>query len=83
MSEIRFEMKHVTEKREKKIKKGSIYDPIIDKFLESGHALVEIVVEGKKASYVTGMLKKRIKIRHLEIMASNVDDLVYLEKTSE
>lgn len=83
MSEIRFEMKPVTEKREKKIKKGSIYDPIIDKFLESGHALVEIVVEGKKASYVTGMLKKRIKIRHLEIMASNVDDLVYLEKTSE
>jgi len=76
-------MREVTEKREKKIKKGSIYDPIIDKYLESRHGLVEIEVEEKKASYVVGMLKKRIKIRHLEIMASNVDDVVYLEKASE
>ena len=41
MSEIKFEMKQVTEKREKKSKKVSIYDPIIDKFLETGHDLVE------------------------------------------
>lgn len=80
MSKIRFEMKPVTEKREKKIKKGSIYDPIIDQFLESGHDLVEINVEEKKASYVAGALKKRIQVRKLEIKASFVDELVYLEK---
>ena len=80
MSEISFTMKEVKEKREKKSKKRSIYDPIIDKFLESGHDLVEIEVEEKKASYVAGMLKKRIKLRELELNATAVDDVVYLEK---
>jgi len=83
MSEIKFSMRKVAEKREKKIKKGSIYDPIIDKFLEEGHDLAEIVVEDKKASYVAGSLKKRIQVRKLEIKASFVDDVVYLEKASE
>jgi hypothetical protein len=41
MSEIRIEMRPVTEKREKKVKKGSIYDPMIDQFLEAGYDLVE------------------------------------------
>ena len=80
MSEIRFDMKPVTEKREKKAKKRSVYDPILDQFLESGHDLVEIEVEEKKASYVASMLKKRIKLRGLEIEATAVDDVVYLEK---
>ena len=80
MSEIKFQMKPVTEKREKKVRKRSIYDPMIDQFLESGNALVEIEVEGKKASYVAGMLKKRIKVRGLEIKATAISDVVYLEK---
>jgi len=53
---------------------------MIDQFLESGNALVEIEVEGKKASYVAGMLKKRIKVRGLEIKATAISDVVYLEK---
>jgi len=80
MSEIKFTMEQVAEKREKKSRAGSMYDPIIDQFLESGHDLVEIVVEEKKASYVAGVLKKRIKIRDLELKAMAVDDFVYLEK---
>jgi len=80
MSEIRFEMRPVTEKREKKVKRGSIYDPIIDQFIESGHGLVEIEVEGKKPSYVAVMLKKRTQARGLEIKATAVSDVVYLEK---
>ncbi len=36
--------------------------------------------EGKQASYVVGMLKKRIKVRGLEIEATTVDDIIYLEK---
>ena len=73
-------MRPVTEKREKKVRRSSIYDPMIDQFLESGNALVEIEVEGKKASYVAGMLKKRIKVRGLEIKATAISDVVYLEK---
>ncbi len=80
MSEIKFEMKSVTEKREKKTKKRSIYDPIIDQFLESGHDLVEITVEDKKPSYIATSLKKRIQVRELEITATAIDDVVYLEK---
>jgi hypothetical protein len=80
MSEIKFTMREVKEKREKKIKRGSIYDPMIDQFLEAGHDLVEIEVEGKKPDYVAGMLKKRIRARGLEIKATAVSDVVYLEK---
>ncbi len=80
MGEIRFQMRPVTEKRERKVKRGSIYDPMIDRFLESGHDLVEIEVEDKKPSYVAGMLKKRIQVRGLELKATAVSDVVYLEK---
>ena len=80
MSEIKFQMRPVTEKRERKIRKRSIYDPMIDQFLESGHDLVEIEVEDKKPSYVAGMLKKRIQVRGLELKATAVSNIVYLEK---
>ena len=80
MGEIRFQMRPVTEKRERKVKRGSIYDPLIDQFLESGHDLVEIEVEDKKPSYVAGMLKKRIQVRGLQLKAKAVSDVVYLEK---
>ncbi|MBA7660311.1 hypothetical protein ES703_68313 [subsurface metagenome] len=80
MSEIRFQMRPVTEKREKKLGRRSIYDPMIDQFLESGNVLVEIEVEGKKPGYVAGMLKKRIKGRGLKLKATAVSDVVYLEK---
>jgi hypothetical protein len=81
MSEIRFQMRPVTEKRKRKVRKRSIYDPMIDQFLESGQDLVEIEVEDKKPSYVAGMLKKRIQVRGLELKATAVSDVVYLEKT--
>jgi len=80
MSEIKFEMKRVDKKREKISGKGSIYDPIIDQFLESGQELVEITVEDRKASYMVTQLKKRIELRNLEIEVSHAQGLVYLEK---
>ena len=82
MSKIKFEMKSVEKKREKKYHKGSIYDPIIDQFIESRHNLVEITVEDKKASYVVTQLSKRIETRKLDIVASWAGDVVYLEKKS-
>jgi len=84
MSEIRFEMRPVNEKREKKYMKGSIYDPIIDQFLESGQELVEISIEGKKPGYVVTQLERRIDTRRLDIIASRGGGFVYLErKTTE
>jgi len=84
MSKIKFEMKPVEKKRELKFLKASIYDPMIDQFLESGQDLVEIEVEGKKATYVSGQLSKRIETRKLDIIASAASNFVYLErKTTE
>jgi len=80
MSVIRFEMRPVEKKRVKKYHKGSVYDPIIDQFLESGQELVEISVEGKKPGYVITQLNRRIDTRELDIIASRGGGFVYLEK---
>ncbi len=78
--EISFEMKEVEKKREGKFQKKSIYDPILDKFIESGHELVEISVPGKSASYISHQLKTRIEKRQLDIIASAGGGFAYLEK---
>jgi len=80
MSEIKFEMRTVEKKRPKTYHKGSVYDPIIDQFLESEHDLVEIRVEEKRASYVVTQLDRRIATRKLDIIASRGGGFVYLEK---
>jgi len=81
MSQLKFEMRAVEKKRVKKYHKGSVYDPIIDQFLESGEELVEITVEGKRASYVVTQLNRRIETREeLDIVVSSGGDVVYLEK---
>jgi len=80
MSEIRFEMKPVDEKRKKLSGKKSIYDPILDQFLESGEVLVEVSLENRLAGYVVGQLQKRIDLRELEIEVSGAQGFVYLEK---
>ena len=82
MSEIKFEMRRVDEKRKKTYLKVSRYDPIIDQFIAGGEKLVEITVEDKKAPYVATQLKKRIGVRELqlEMEASAADGFVYLEK---
>jgi len=80
MSKIKFEMKRVDKKREKMFMKGSIYDPMIDQFLEGGEELVEISIEGKKPGYVVTQLDRRIKARKLDIVASRGGGFVYLEK---
>jgi len=84
MSEIVFEMKPVEKKREGSFMKRSVYDPMIDQFLEGGNDLVEINVEGKKAAYIKHQLQIRIEKRGLDIVASSAGGFAYLEKkTSE
>ena len=81
MSVIEFEMRPVEKKRKKMYHKGSVYDPIIDQFLESEQELVEISIEGKRPSYVVSQLDRRIKTRELvDIVASSGGGFVYLEK---
>ena len=60
------------------------YDKIIDQFMESGHNLVEMTVENRKANYVRNILRKRINERGLaeQVKASHVDEWIYLEKKS-
>ena len=58
---------------------GSIYDPVIDRFMELGHGLVKVNVEGRKPAYVASQLRKRIKNRGLKFVASSVGGGVYLE----
>jgi len=77
--EVIFEMKPVEVKRKKMYNVKSIYDPMIDAFIESGNKLVEISVKDKRASYVVTNLQKRIEKRELEITASAAQNFVYLE----
>ena len=83
MPEIKYEMKPVEKKREKIKRISSIFDPLIDAFIKSGHTLVEITVEDKKPGYMVTQLKNRIKKRELDIEASHGGGFVYLEKKKE
>jgi len=83
MSAVKYEMKPVTKKRPRTKLTKSIFDPLIDAFIESGHELVEITVENKKPSYMVTQLKQRIKRRELDIEASHGGGFVYLEKKKE
>jgi len=78
MSEIKFDMRRVDKKRISS--KKSMYDPIIDQFIEGGEELVEATVENKDAGYIVTQLKKRIEVRNLEIEVSHAQGFVYLEK---
>jgi len=62
--------------------RNGLYDEIIEKFIESGHKLVEITVEDLGANYVRAVLRDKIKKRNLldQIEVSRVDDWIYLEK---
>lgn len=79
MSEISFEMKDVEKKREGGFKR-SIFDPILNKFIEEGHDLVEISVPGRSPSSVAHSLRNRIEKRQLDILASTGGGFLYLEK---
>ncbi len=80
MSTLKFTMKPADKKRPRGYKKKSIYDPLIDEFLKKGKDLVEVEVESKSSTTVTGALAKRIEARELDIDVSSVGGVIYLEK---
>ena len=74
-------MTPVNEKPNRKYRKGSKYDPILDAFLEQDHQLVQVTVGEREANYIRTQLNKRIEVRSLEnIKVSVVNNVGYLEK---
>lgn len=82
MSDVPFKLVDVEKKPSRKYRKGSKYDPIIDKFLNGKSGLVKVEVTGKDANYLRTQLKKRIDARDLnsKIEVSVVNNIAYLEK---
>jgi hypothetical protein len=82
MSNVKFDLSPVDKKPSRKYRKGSKYDPIIDKFLESKNKLVTVEVPGKDGNYIRTQLKKRIDARDLQnkVEVSVVNNVAYLEK---
>ena len=83
MSEVKFDLKPVEKKPPRKYRKGSKYDPILDRFLEGEHDLVKVEVENKDANYLRTQLNKRIEARELQdkVKVSVVNNIAYLEKS--
>ena len=80
MTKIEYEMKSVTDKKEKIT--TSIFDPIIDEFMKSDNTLVEITVENRTPSYMKSSLAKRIEKREIANVEVTLGyGVVYLEKT--
>jgi len=82
MSDISFNLIEIESKPHRKYRKGSKYDPIIDKFCEGKSDLVKVDVPGREANYLRMQLKKRIDARELDkqIEVSVVNNIAYLEK---
>jgi hypothetical protein len=82
LSEIKFDLLLVEKKPTRKYRKGSKYDPIINKFLSAKYELVKVEVAGKDANYLRTQLKKRIDAQDMnsKIEVSVVNNVAYLEK---
>lgn len=82
MSGVKFDLKPITEKPMRSLRKGSKYDPILDSFMKAKSDLVEVSIENKEANYIRLQLNKRIEARTLEgVKVSVINNVVYLEKT--
>jgi len=80
MSDVKFELKPV-EKKPRRYRAVSKYDPVLNAFLEGKDNLVEVSIEDRDANYPRMQLNKRAKARELKgIKVSVVNDVCYLEK---
>ena len=82
MSDVNFKLEDVKEKPHRRYRKGSKYDPVLDKFLDGKSKLVKVEVPGKDANYIRTQLKKRIDARSCGevVEVSVVNNVAYLEK---
>ncbi len=79
---IPFTLKPAKEKPDRKYRKGSKYDDLLDAFLKGTDSLVEVSVEGKDSNYIRTQLDKRIKARKLtkRMNVSVTNNVCYLQK---
>jgi len=76
-----FKLTPVEEKPSRKYRKGSKYDPVLERFIERTAKLVEVSIEGKDANYLRTQLNKRIEARNLRnVKVSVVNNVCYIEK---
>jgi len=77
-----FELKPVDERPKRRFKRGSKYDPIIDRFIMEKHDLVKVEAENRNSNYMRLQLAKLIESRGLGnlVKVSVVDGGLYLEK---
>ena len=81
MSEVEFNLKPIEEKPTRRYRKGSKYDPVLNRFMERAANLVEVSMEGRDANYLRTQLNKRIEARNLRnVKVSVVNNVCYLEK---
>jgi len=82
LSGVSFDLSPVEKKPSRRYRKGSKYDPVIDRFLEGKDKLVSVDVAGKEANYMRTQLKKRIDARELsdKVEVSVVNNKAYIEK---
>ena len=66
-----------------KTMRGSIYDPILDQFLESEYDIAEITVEGKNPISSRVMIDRRIRLRGLrdKVRVGYIGGVMYLKKS--
>lgn len=79
---IEFSLKPVKKKPSRRYRKGSKYDPLVEKFMKSSAKMVELEVTGKDANYLRTQVNKRIEAKKLtaKMSVSVVNNKIYLEK---
>lgn len=79
---MRFELKPVDERPKRSFKRGSKYDPIIDRFIMENHDLVRVEAENRNSNYMRINLNRLIISRGMKdrVKASVVDGGLYLER---
>ena len=82
MGEVKYSLTPIEEKPSRRYRKGSKYDPVLDRFMDRAAKLVEVSMEGKDANYLRTQLNKRIEARNVKnVKVSVVNNVCYLEKT--
>ena len=79
---VPYTFSEVKAKPQRKYRKGSKYDPILEGFLKSEHKLVKVNVPHKDANYIRTQLNKRIEAsrKFAKIKVSVINNVAYLEK---
>lgn len=57
LSAIKFDLSPVEEKPSRRYRKGSKYDPIINKFLDEKNSLAIVEIKGRDANYIRTRLR--------------------------